>query len=162
ACFSKSHTAPVVMMALGGFAEGVVEPSPVYVLGAVAGTYANGSDKNHLKLFGDVNGDGNIVYVEYVCDNGSIAVDLSPWHNVYRNVLAYNVATPKAAVTKSQILLPNVSPNSHDNGSERSCFKYQWTTINGLQYVTDVAITLTVQTEQSDTLTRKKQTETKA
>jgi prepilin-type N-terminal cleavage/methylation domain-containing protein len=166
ACFSRSHNQPVTMMALGGFAEGIIGPSPAYSIttGGVTttGTYTNGSDKNHLKLFGDVNGDGNLVYVEYVCDNGSIAGVANPSHNLYRNVMAFN-AGAKPAVTNSQILLSNVWPNPNDTGgTERPCFKYQWATINGLQYVLDVAITLTVQTQQIDTITRQNQTETKA
>lgn len=167
ACFSRSHTQPKPMMALGGFAEGIVGPSPAYsiTVGGVTttGTYVNGSDKNHLKLFGDVNGDGNMVFVEYVCDNGTIPGVATPSHNLYRNVMAFNAAPPKPNVTNSQILLSNVWPNPNDSdGSERPCFKYQWVTINGLQYVLDVAITLTVETEQIDTVTRQKQTETKA
>ena len=39
---------------------------------ATAGTYTNGSDANQLKLFGDINGDGQLVYVEYFCDNGDV------------------------------------------------------------------------------------------
>jgi hypothetical protein len=44
----------------------------------------------------------------------------------------------------------------------RPCFKYQWVTIDGQQYVLDVAITLTVQTQQIDPVTRAYQMETKA
>jgi prepilin-type N-terminal cleavage/methylation domain-containing protein len=176
ACFSRSHTAsvasPKVLMALGGFAEGILAPSPTYSItsggSTITGTYTNGSDKNHLKLFGDVNGDGTMVYVEYVCDNGSIAGVTSPSHNLYRNVMIFDPQTTgyvatKPAVTPSQILLTNVYPNPSDtDGSERPCFKYQWATVNGQQYVLDVAITLTVQTQQIDPLTRQYQTETKA
>ncbi|MBI3262726.1 MAG: hypothetical protein HYZ58_06205, partial [Acidobacteria bacterium] len=69
----------------------------------------------------------------------------------------------KPAVTASQVLLSNVYPNPPDtNGAARPCFKFQWVTVNGLQYVLDVAITLTVQTQQIDPLTRVYQTETKA
>ena len=68
ACFSRSHTQPKKMMALGGFAEGIIAPSTTYSIAATTGTYVNGSDKNHLKLMGDINGDGNMVYVEYTCD----------------------------------------------------------------------------------------------
>ena len=176
ACFSRSHTAsvaaPKVMMALGGFAEGIVAPSPLYSITVggttTTGTYTNGSDKNHLKLFGDVNGDGNMVFVEYVCDNGSISGVTSPSHNLYRNVMLFDPqmtgsVTAKPAVSASQILLSNVYPNPTDSdGSERPCFKYQWANVNGLQYVLDVAITLTVQTQQIDSITRQYQTETKA
>lgn len=162
ACFSRSHTQPKKMMALGGFAEGIIAPSNGYTIGAITGNYTNGSDKNHLKLFGDINGDGNIVYVEYVCDNGSIAGVASPSHNLYRNVMAFT-QVGKPAVTDSKILLSNIYPNDPDtDGSERPCFKYQWGTANGLQFVLDVAITLTVQTEQIDPVTKQYQRETKA
>jgi type II secretory pathway pseudopilin PulG len=162
ACFSRSHAVNVAVQPLGGFAEGIIGPSPLYTVpwSATPGTYTNGSDANHLKLFGDINGDGNMVYVEYFCDNGDVGA--SPSHNLYRNVMAYDAAS-KPALTASQILLSNVYPNPADNGgAARPCFKYQWVTINGLQYVLDVAITLTVQTQQIDPLTRAYQTETKA
>jgi prepilin-type N-terminal cleavage/methylation domain-containing protein len=162
ACFSRSHTQPKKMMALGGFAEGIIGPSTTYTIGAVTGTYVGGSDKNHLKLFGDINGDGNMVYVEYVCDNGSIAGVATPSHNLYRNVMPFT-QVGKPAVSDSKVLISNVYPNDPDtDGSERPCFKYQWGTANGLQFVLDVAITLTVQTEQIDPITQQYQRETKA
>src|SRR5262245_19431076 len=166
ACFSRTHTATVAapkkMMALGGFAEGIIAPSPSYSIGGLTGTYVNGSDKNHLKLFGDVNGDGNLVYVEYVCDNGSIPGVASPWHNLYRNVMPFT-QVGKPALDDSKILISNIYPNDPDtDGSERPCFKYQWGSAGGLQYVLDVAITLTVQTQQIDPTTKQFQRETKA
>jgi prepilin-type N-terminal cleavage/methylation domain-containing protein len=161
ACFSRSHAVNAPVVALGGFAEGIVPPSAAYTLpwSATPGTYTNGSDANHLKLFGDINGDGDLVYVEYFCDNGDAGA--SPTHNLYRNVMAYDAGS-KPLVTASQILLNNVYPNPPDGGVARPCFKYQWASIDGLQYVLDVAITLTVQTQQIDPVTRKYQTETKA
>src|SRR5262249_47434734 len=111
ACFSRSHTAPKKMMALGGFAEGILAPSPSYTIGAVTGTFTNGSDKNHLKLFGDINGDGNMVYVEYVCDNGTIPGVTTPSHNLYRNVMPFT-QVGKPAVSDSKILLSNIWPNA--------------------------------------------------
>lgn len=166
ACFSRTHTASVAapkkLMALGGFAEGIIAPSPSYSIGAVTGTYVNGSDKNHLKLFGDINGDGNMVYVEYVCDNGSIPGVTNPSHNLYRNLMPFT-QVGKPAVNDSKILISNIYPNDPDtDGSERPCFKYQWGNANGLQYVLDVAITLTVQTQQADATTKQFQRETKA
>jgi len=163
ACFSRSHTTtPASVMALGGFAEGVIGPSPLYTTpwSSTPGTYVNGSDANHLKLFGDINDDGQLVYVEYFCDNGDVGG--TPSHNLYRTVVAYNAAT-KPAADASAILLGNVYPNPPDSsGSARPCFKYQWVTIDGQQYVLDVAITLTVQTQQIDPVTRAYQMETKA
>ena len=49
----------VPVQALGGFASGIVPPQPGFV---------NGSTASMLKLYGDINGDGNMVYVEYTCD----------------------------------------------------------------------------------------------
>jgi prepilin-type N-terminal cleavage/methylation domain-containing protein len=163
ACFSRSHPAiPVTVMALGGFAEGIIGPSPSYTApwSSTAGTYVHGSDANHLKLLGDTNGDGKLVYVEYFCDNGDVGTTAS--HNLYRSVMAFNAAS-KPAATAAQVLLSNIYPNPMDNaGAARPCFKYQWVTITGQQYVLDVAITLTVQTLQVDSVTKMKQTETKA
>ena len=171
ACFWRNHNStvagqPVTIKALGGFAEGIVPPSPDYsiTIGGVTttGTYNNGSDKTHLKLVGDVNSDDSLSYVEYVCDQTTT-------HTLSRNWMQYTDAT-KAPITNSKILLTNVYPNTNDSdGSERPCFKYQWVTINNPSepadshtYVLDVAITLTVQTEQLDPITRTYQTETKA
>jgi hypothetical protein len=162
ACFSRSHAANTPVMAMGGFAEGIIAPSAAYTLpwSSTAGTYVSGSDANHLKLFGDVNGDGNLVYVEYFCDNGDVGA--SPSHNLYRNVMAFDAAS-KPALSPAQVLLSNVFPNPPDaGGSARPCFKYQWVSISGQQYVLDVAITLTVQTQQLDPITRTYQQETKA
>ena len=162
ACFSRSHATTAKVMALGGFAEGVVAPSPLYTVpwSSTPGTYPKGSDANHLKLFGDINDDGNLVYIEYFCDNGDVGA--SPSHNLYRTVSAYN-ALSKTAADASNILLSNVYPSPADSGGvARPCFKYQWVTIGGLQYVLDVAITLTVRTQLIDPVTHLYQTETKA
>jgi hypothetical protein len=159
-CFWHNHAVGAVVMALGGFAEGIIPPSST--------PYTNGSDANRLKLFGDINADGTAMqYVEYYCDNGDAGTAGS--HNLYRNVMNYNAAS-KPALTNSNILLSNVYPNPADaGGASRPCFKYQTVTINNPSnpadshtYVVDVAITLTVQTQQVDPVTRKYQTETKA
>jgi len=166
ACFVTNHTsgnAPVV--ASGAFANGIVPPSPPSPL-------PNGSDANHLKLFGDINGDGKMVYIEYVCDNGDANdTNPNPSFNLYRNVMAFNTpALNKPAVTNSMILLSNVHPNPPDAGGvARPCFQYQMNvppvmTIQGapFTFVLDVAVTLTVWTQSVDSITKQIQTETKA
>src|SRR5207302_1902615 len=60
ATFTANHLANVPVSVQGAFASGVVPPS-----------VANGSTATVLKLFGDVNGDGNMVYVEYNCQQGT-------------------------------------------------------------------------------------------
>jgi hypothetical protein len=75
--------------------------------------------------------------------------------------MAYN-ATSKPALTDAKVLLSNVVPNPGGT----ACFTYQTTSINvngtNFTFVLDVAITLTVQTQQIDPITRTHQTETKA
>lgn len=147
--FLYAHAAGVPVNVYGGFATGVVPPS------AAPASYANGSDGFLLKLHGDVNGDGNMVYVEYKCDPQP-----PPGGSFYRTVSAFDSLPPKTVPGASQILLTNVLPNP--DGSP--CFKYQLpqTAVNGNWYVLDVAVTLTVQTQSIDPVTRQYQTETKA
>ena len=54
---TKTHAAAVPITAPGGFSWGVVPDNAV-----------NGSTATTLKIFGDINGDGNMVYVEYSCE----------------------------------------------------------------------------------------------
>jgi hypothetical protein len=112
-----------------------------------------------LKLYGDVNGDGNMVYVEYTCD------PLPGSGNLYRNVMAYDQATAKLAPTSTQVLLGSILPNPNNT----ACFTYMPNPLpvvpsGGVAntYVLDVAITLTVQTQIKDPITNQFQTETKA
>jgi prepilin-type N-terminal cleavage/methylation domain-containing protein len=159
-CFFSNHTANAPVIARGSFANGIVPPSPPSVL-------PNGSDANHLKLFGDVNGDGRMVYIEYVCDNGDIPA-VVPTYNLYRNVMAFDTAAAaKPVITNSMILLSNVHPNPVDaSGVARPCFQYQTASLNvqgaPFAFVLDVAVTLTVWTQSVDSLTKQIQTETKA
>jgi prepilin-type N-terminal cleavage/methylation domain-containing protein len=143
ACFNNAHLAGAVLMPLGGFATGIVPPTGI----------ANGSSATVLKLYGDINGDGNMLYIEYTCDTVA--------QNLYRNSMAFNAAT-KPALTNANILLSNIIPNP----GGAACFTYQ-TATNTIQgtpftFVLDVAVTLTVQTQQIDPVTRAFQTETKA
>ena len=148
ACFNNNHAAGTTLMALGGFNNGIVPPNGV----------ANGSTGTVLKMFGDVNGDGNMVYVEYTCDPGNA-------HKLYRNVMAYD-ATVKPPLSDALVLLSNIQPNPGGT----PCFTYQTDGSNPpivvqgqpVVFVLDVAITLTVQTQQKDPVTGQYQTETKA
>jgi prepilin-type N-terminal cleavage/methylation domain-containing protein len=143
ACFTKAHADDTLLMPMGAFATGVIPPTGV----------VNGSSASVLKLYGDINGDGNMVYVEYRCDTAA--------HNLYRNVMAFDAAS-KPAVTDSEILLSNII----DNPGGTPCFTYQTTSMivqgTPFTFVLDVAVTLTVQTEQLDPVTKQYQTETKA
>ena len=166
-CFWANHPGPnPPVVVRGAFANGIVPPSPPSPL-------PNGSDGNHLKLFGDINGDGKMVYIEYICDNGDIPglPDPVASHNLYRNTMKYdwNLATdgPKPSVDNSKILLTNVHTNPLDvSGAPRPCFQYQTASlkVQGAQFtfVLDVAVTLTVWTQSVDPITKQFQQETKA
>ena len=135
---AKTHANAVPVAAPGGFSSGVVPASTM-----------NGSDGSTLKIFGDINGDGNMVYVEYWCDiaNGRL----------YRNSMPFT-AGAKPMVTVDKVLIDNILANPDGT----ACFTYQTQLVSGITYVTDVAITLTVQTSTRDRNTGLFQTETKA
>ena len=138
ATFIWAHGGGEPVAVRGGFASGVVPT-----------TATNGSTGSVLKLFGDVNGDDSMVYVEYTCDaaNG----------NLYRNSMAFDAGS-KPAVGPALVLLDNLRANPNNT----PCFTYQEQIVGANTYVTDVAITLTVQTLKQDPLTRQYELQTKA
>jgi prepilin-type N-terminal cleavage/methylation domain-containing protein len=148
ASFTSPHAANEPVRALGGFQTGIV-PTNV----------TNGSTVSKLKMFGDINDDGSMVYVEYTCDTTA--------GKLYRNSMAFDtLPANKPAVATAMVLLSNIQPNPDMTG----CFTYDQKTltltVNGVTssytFVIDVAITLTVETQNVDTITREKQKETKA
>ena len=143
AVFGASHAAGARVDAAGGFGNGVIPT-----------THANGSTATVLKIVGDINGDGNIVYVEYTC---SLAEN-----RLYRNMMPFDTAV-KPAVTVEQVLLDNLLPNPPDpDGTVRPCFSYQEHTISGRTYVVNVAIMTTVRTHDRHRITGEFQVVTKA
>jgi prepilin-type N-terminal cleavage/methylation domain-containing protein len=137
--FLYAHANGAPLMVTGGFAAGVVP---------VGG---NGSTGTVLKLFGDINSDGNMLYVEYTCDTAG--------NNLYRNAMAWNtLPANKPPLNLSLVLLRNIVANP----ANAPCFTYQTVVVNGVTFVIDVAITLTVQTQQQDPVTKQFQKETKA
>ena len=138
AVFATAHAAGAAVATTGGFASGIVPPS-----------MANGSTATVLKLYGDINADGNMLYVEYTCDTAG--------KNLYRNTMAWNAAS-KPALTAAQILLSNIIPTP----GNKPCFTYQTATVGTNTYVTVMAITLTMQTQQQDPITKLLQTDTTA
>jgi hypothetical protein len=136
--FKASHPIGAPVTVLGGFVTGIVPPNAT-----------NGSTGSVLKLYGDINGDQNMVYVEYTCDTTA--------RKLYRNVMAWN-ASSKPAKTDAMVLLTNVVANPNNT----PCFTYQTALASGVTFVTDVAITLTVRTQLVDPITKEYQTESKA
>jgi type II secretory pathway pseudopilin PulG len=135
----SAHATAAPVTVYGGFASGIVPTN-----------YATSPSRGDiLKLYGDINGDGNMVYVEYTCDTAN--------GYLYRNMMSFDAAN-KPPIGAAQVLLGNIQANP--GGTD--CFTYQQMTVSGNTYVTDVAITLTVQTQQKDPITNQYQTETKA
>ena len=147
ATFTKNHALNVPVSVQGSFAYGIIPPS-----------VAGGSDATHLKLFGDINGDGKMVYVEYTCQQGT---STAPGF-LYRNQVPWDslVIPPN---DNTMILLNNVLQNPNDqNGNLFPCFLYQTKTVAGDAFVTNVEVTMTEQTELLDPTTHQYQPETKA
>ena len=140
--FASPHSSGVPVAVRGGFASGVVPT-----------TMTNGSTGGVLKIHGDINGDGNMVYIEYVCTTGTEAAPGS----LYRNTMPFTSAA-KTAPNAGQILLNNLLPNPGGT----PCFTYEQKVVNARTYVINVAITLTTQTQFRDRITRQFQPETKA
>lgn len=143
ATFGVAHVIGERVEPAGGFAEGVVPT-----------TRLNGSTASVLKIVGDITGNGTLVYVEYTCDWGA--------GRLIRNMMPFDAA-PKPAVTVEQILLDNLQANPpNPDGTVPPCFAYQNQTINGVTYVTNVAVMTTVRTHERDPISGTFQVVTKA
>jgi type II secretory pathway pseudopilin PulG len=138
ASFAADHAAGAPVTVRGGFSSGIV-PTDM----------GNGSTGEVLKIYGDVHGTGAMAYVEYTCDTDE--------GNLYRNAMPFD-EDEKPVVTIAEVLLSNVLPNPDGT----PCFTYQEKAVDGNTYVVQVAITLTVETEEPDPITGLFQTETKA
>lgn len=145
ATFTLTHAITAAVRVSGAFASGIVPT-----------TATNGSGDFLLKLYGDINADGNMQYVEYKCDTTG--------GNLYRNVVSIVAGASKPSVNSSMIVLSNLQPNPPDPGTSTAapCFKYQQKIVGANTYVVDVSVTLTVQTQNRDPQTQQFQTETKA
>src|SRR5258708_4983855 len=107
------------------------------------------------------NDDGIMQYIEYYCDTSG--------GNLYRDAMSFTAASKPAlsglTTTPSLVLLPNITANPADPGAPgvpAPCFKYQEQLGTPNTYVTDVSVTLTVQTQNLDPQTHVVQKETKA
>jgi hypothetical protein len=151
AIFTLPHVLHAPVRVAGTFASGIVPKSAT-----------NGSGDFILKLYGDIDDDGNMKYIEYTCDSSTGPPTTGG--NLYRQVVAFD-ALPAAKVspTASMVVLANILPNPPDSGTTPApCFKYQEKTVGTDTYVVDVSVTLTVQTQNKDPQTHQFQTETKA
>lgn len=138
--FAMAHVSTAPVLVEGSFASGIVPPS-----------FASGSTATVLKLYGDINGDGILQYVEYTCDTAS--------GNFYRNVVPLT-AGAKPALNPSMVLINNIQPNPGGT----PCFTYQEKTVKNspVNAVINVGITLTVQSQYADPQSGQVVTESKA
>jgi|SRR5579863_1895185 len=145
ATYVLNHANGATVRVAGAFASGIVPT-----------TATNGSTGFLLKIYGDINADYNMEYVEYQCDTTG--------GNLYRNMVAIAPGATKPTVTSSMVLLTNLQPNPPDPGTNTPapCFKYQQKTVSPNTFVVDVSVTLTVQTQNRDPQTEQFQQETKA
>ena len=139
ATFNFGHIAGAPVVVAGAFPSGIIPTNATFPSTAFL-----------LKMYGDINGDGNMVYVEYNCDNSTTPGNLT------RSVTL--LTTLPLLKNAAQVILPNITPNP----GNAACFDYQQKTIGTDTYVTDVSVTLTVQTQNVDPQTRQLQKETKA
>jgi prepilin-type N-terminal cleavage/methylation domain-containing protein len=172
ATFANTHSANTPVIVLGGFASGIVPPesSSKFVFSGTGTTHttlssSQASSGSVLKLYGDINGDGTMYYVVYKC-----TPDSSGKGTLYRYISATDI-TAATTLPAGTLLLDNLAINPADsNGNVTPCFTYQTkdtaVTINGGQvtetFVINVAVTLTIQTQNKDAKTGQYQSETKA
>ena len=116
--FAQDHVATTTAMALGVFPEGILPSS--------SGT--------QLRLVGDLNGDGKLVYGWYDCDpmTGNLTRSM-------KKVYAPDTDSP-------QLLLNHIVANPNSV----ACFQYTTTTVRNFTLVTGVAITISAQTSRKD------------
>jgi len=164
AYFSNPHAVGQPILVDGGFATGIVPADATTVtaqgisLPTGATTYQYGSTGYVLKLYGDVDNDGNLVYVEYTCSPGTTTAP----GTLSRSVTTLPTDGSIPAKAASAVLLDNVLTSTNAAGNTVPCFSYQEKYVSPDTYVLNVAVTLTVQTPLPDPKTHVYQQETKA
>jgi len=141
AIFAQNHLAGATITALGVYPTGIVPPGAI-----------DGSTGTTLNLYGDLNGDGSLVYVRYVCAPGTTAAP----GTLSRS--STTITPGVNTISASQNLLSTLVPNP--NGT--ACFQYATTPVNGGNSVNQLGITLTVQTNEPDPQTQQYATMTKS
>jgi Tfp pilus assembly protein PilW len=116
----------------------------IKVFGTFPGGVMSSSDGTHLKLFGDINSNGTLAYVEYDCNPNAGGTG-----TLTRSITTVTPLT--VAASTADTLLSNLLSNP----GGAACFVYTIppsVTVGGNTYtfVTNVAITLSVQTSERD------------
>src|SRR5262245_29360352 len=137
AVFTKAHPANAPVNAFGLFPQGIRSTSP------------NASSSTRLKIFGDINGDNTITYVEYNCSGTTLT--RSEWQ----------VPSSGARVlVRTGTLVTDVIANP--GSPSTPCFQYTTASAAGVTFVTSVTVTLSVQTAANDPFTKQRVSMTKS
>jgi hypothetical protein len=126
--FGKPHVIGAPVNVLGVFPNGIVPPGTT-----------DGSTANTLNIYGDLNGDGSLVYVRYVCTPGTSAAP---------GTLTRSVTTILPGVdtlSSSQTLFSTVV-----GGARAVCFQYTTAVAGGYTFVTNVGFSVSVQATRPD------------
>ena len=123
--FGKNHNNNAQVNAMGVFPQGIL----------------NTSTATKLQLFGDINGDGTLVYVEYTCNPAAAGGTLT------RSVTPVGTG----AVNAADVLVDNLIPNP----GATPCFQYPAAppVVAGFTFINQVGVTLTVESATKDVLT---------
>ena len=135
--FTKNHVAQTPINALGVFPDGVLPGS---------------STPTRLQLYGDINGDGSLVYVEYNCDT---TTGTPTSGTVTRSVTPITTNGVTATVQNTpRVVLTGLQPNPGGT----ACFQYTTKPLAGVAgvptVVNRVLITLTTRTASPDPETK--------
>jgi prepilin-type N-terminal cleavage/methylation domain-containing protein len=132
AVFNLSHAANTIIRASGVFPQGILSSSTA----------------TELRIFGDINADGNITYVKYVCNPSAGTLSRS-----------MTVVTPGTTTANaSEVLVSDLIPNP----GSTPCFQYTSKTAGPYTFVTSVAITLSARSSKLDPQTKQYATMTKS
>lgn len=135
AVFNNAHANGAIIKVFGTFPNGIM----------------NSSTATQLKLLGDINSDGKLTYVEYDCNPnaGGTGTLTRSTTTVTPLTIAANAAAP---------LLTNLLTNPGGT----PCFTYTSQVVGGNTFVTNVAVTLSVQATYRDPQTGQPMTMTKS
>jgi prepilin-type N-terminal cleavage/methylation domain-containing protein len=147
--FTKSHASGAPVTVLGAMPSGIVPP------GATDGSTSNTEPGvSVLNLVGDINGDGTLVYVRYTCNTSVTPGTLS------RSVTT--ITPGNNTISSAQTLLSTLIPNPGSPGTP--CFQYTPYSVGtpANTYVTNVGLTISVQSLSPDPQTHTYLTMTKS
>jgi Tfp pilus assembly protein PilW len=145
--FKSAHASGAPVTVLGSYPSGIVPP------GATDGsTSVTEPGVSVLNMYGDINGDGSLVYVRYTCDTSVTPGSLT------RSVttITPGVNTISAAQTLLSTLIPNPGGTP--------CFQYTTYPVGTPTntYVTNVGLTISVRSLTTDPQTQQYLTMTKS